>query len=396
MSPLRGSMLVEEFVLKMAFSGVGELIEFAREYFWMRNRVPIPEPAKPEDELSSQRAALQRKIRELQQIIVLKVYDPEFLARVLPLLLGYMSTSNTASNKQTLDLLDADVTGLSDAVAGHLQERRRQQALRRIAVVVSLGWIGIVAAFLYYCSVAGVPEDSRIVILGLPLTILLYSVIGSFAAIAYRFTIADELELKDPLRWLVMRPLTGIVMGAIAYLVARVGLLAIASGASPPDLGKQEIMWLVAFLAGFSDRYSDWVLTNLMGRLGTDTTSGLVMTPDPSDPKSAGTLGPVLDLLATKHTDFEVRTASAAGGAAHNVSLLPFGVAERSSTRAAESMSQPSDPSKVAEGAAPAPSATTAVGDDPVSPAVDSSKSAGHPADDGTSEAADAALLKSR
>jgi hypothetical protein len=60
-------------------------------------------------------------------------------------------------------------------------------------------------------------------------------------------------------------------MGTITFLVIKAGLLAITpqSGAalSTPGTTPNELMWLVAFLAGFSDRFSDGLLNTLMGNI---------------------------------------------------------------------------------------------------------------------------------
>jgi hypothetical protein len=57
-------------------------------------------------------------------------------------------------------------------------------------------------------------------------------------------------------------------MGMIVYLLMK-GVL-IVSGSQIPfqTLGSQEVVWLVAFFAGFSDRFNDFVMNTIVGRLG--------------------------------------------------------------------------------------------------------------------------------
>src|SRR5262249_17582 len=54
--------------------------------------------------------------------------------------------------------------------------------------------------------------------------------------------------------------------------------------------GSKELMWLIAFLAGFSDRFADGMLKSLVGKFGGDRSSELVSV----EPTSASTLLPPL------------------------------------------------------------------------------------------------------
>jgi hypothetical protein len=92
----------------------------------------------------------------------------------------------------------------------------------------------------------------------------------------YRFNNSVDAELADPLRWSFTRPLTGVLMGIIAYLAFKIGLLVLQPMSAPDGAtvtrlsAPQELLWLAAFLAGFSDRFADSVLRSLAGRLGGD------------------------------------------------------------------------------------------------------------------------------
>jgi hypothetical protein len=109
----------------------------------------------------------------------------------------------------------------------------------------------------------------------IPLPVLIWSGIGSFAAILYRFNSSGDVELQDPLRWLFTRPLTGIVMGTITYFVLRIGLMSVESP-NVDTLSSSELLWLVAFLSGFSDRFSDTLLRALIGRFSGEKLDSLV------------------------------------------------------------------------------------------------------------------------
>jgi hypothetical protein len=69
--------------------------------------------------------------------------------------------------------------------------------------------------------------------------------------------------------WYWLKPVLGAVMGLIAVLTARAGLIAI-SGEAPlqPSAGGQMVLYVLAFLAGFSERFflqiTDRVMTALL------------------------------------------------------------------------------------------------------------------------------------
>jgi hypothetical protein len=89
-------------------------------------------------------------------------------------------------------------------------------------------------------------------------------------------------------------------MGAITFLVLRAGLLTMSPA---PDantlekLGTNEIMWLVAFLAGFSDRFADGLLKSLVGRFGGEKNTDLIAMQMTSKQTSARIVDQLTSLL---------------------------------------------------------------------------------------------------
>jgi len=140
-------------------------------------------------------------------------------------------------------------------------------------------------------------------------------------AMLYRFNTSADAELADPLRWCFTRPLTGILMGIIEYMVFKVGILVLqpasdaVSAAHGSGGAPQELLWLAAFLAGFSDRFADSVLRSLAGRLGGDRQGDLVVTDRPSS--TTVTLNSIAERLGIVRTP----TQTAVGPAlpSHNV-----------------------------------------------------------------------------
>jgi hypothetical protein len=61
-------------------------------------------------------------------------------------------------------------------------------------------------------------------------------------------------------------------MGIIAFLALKIGGVVMQSSTSATSQ-QQESIWILAFLAGFSDRFSDSVLRTLSGKVGASDTA---------------------------------------------------------------------------------------------------------------------------
>jgi hypothetical protein len=76
----------------------------------------------------------------------------------------------------------------------------------------------------------------------------------------------------EAMRWLVTRPLVGVIMGLMMYLMLLAGLI-VFTGASnnAPNLN---FYWVVAFIGGFSDTLSINLLNSLIGKFKAREVSG--------------------------------------------------------------------------------------------------------------------------
>jgi hypothetical protein len=170
------------------------------------------------------------------------------------------------------------------------------------AVAISLASLIGIGAFLYWAYKSNLNGNLNLPILGIPSCVLLWSVIGSFAAILYRFSNSGDRALEDPLRWLFARPIMGVIMGAMAFLVLKAGFITIsqAGGNSINPVAtsiSNEVTWLIAFLAGFSDRFSEGLLKTLAGRFGDEKTGDLVSMQLSNAPTSSGVLDGLSEFL---------------------------------------------------------------------------------------------------
>jgi hypothetical protein len=253
-----------------------------------------------------------RKIATLRNRVALCTSDPELQQKIWCLLMEQTIGVYEATTKRGLDLVFMGTEQVETALNSHERVLLYRRRVRLFGVIISLLSVAGIAAFLYFAYKAGLNGNLALPILGIPACVLLWSAIGSFAAILYRFTNAGDRELEDPLRWLFSRPLTGIVMGSITFLVIKAGLLTITqtSAGAVTAPAANEAMWLIAFLAGFSDRFADGLLKSLAGRFGADKTQDLVSMQVTTKQASDGILENLSGVLTRKNVEQQMPAAS--------------------------------------------------------------------------------------
>lgn len=107
------------------------------------------------------------------------------------------------------------------------------------------------------------PTSGLIPIIGIPISVLLWSSLGSMANMLYRFYKHHDVEdVGQELRWYSARPLVGMIMGIVIYLVLQAGVIFLSFATSQSSSGqiKDEILWLFSFIGGFSDRFFEVVI----------------------------------------------------------------------------------------------------------------------------------------
>jgi hypothetical protein len=101
---------------------------------------------------------------------------------------------------------------------------------------------------------------------GVPDEIWMWAALGTSAAMLMRVGNYDFQDRNQAIRWAITRPVLGLVMGAIVFLSLRAGMLVMAGPDTAPVV--PEMLWLCAFVCGFSDTLSVSVLTQLQEKLG--------------------------------------------------------------------------------------------------------------------------------
>lgn len=163
---------------------------------------------------------------------------------------------------------------INELILREKNELQQQRRWRVFAVVIMLIYILLpVIVILRFPEAAS--KDKIIPVFGIPLSVVMWGAMGSLGALLYRFyTERARVRLDLELRWLIARPIIGVIMGGLAYLAIVSGLALLNTGniADPATVTDDKlpqnlnVFWVLAFLAGFSDKFYVGFIKLLVGR----------------------------------------------------------------------------------------------------------------------------------
>ena len=242
--------------------------------------IPIARAVPVEDPLAGQREHQLERLTRLQDEVLSSAAEPLLIEKAVPRFLALAADVSAATD--TAQLVQVGLR-LEQVAAGWRQfqrlTRRRDRARFYTVLLVGLLFAFLTAATVYEERFQ-LDITDEVLLLHVPIYILVWSTIGSLAAILYRFNRSAMVELEDPMRVLLTRPLTGIILGMLSYLLVQLGFLAVSGGSGTAEsLGGERgvhLMIVVAFIVSFSDRLSEAVLKALVGRFGGDEAGDLV------------------------------------------------------------------------------------------------------------------------
>lgn len=165
-----------------------------------------------------------------------------------------------------LSVVQSCLNSLNELVAREEREQAEEVRWQKWAIAVMFLFVALlVGAALLTNKDPGLLEQK---VFGVPLSVILWGAAGSLAAILYRFyTEQGQIRFAAEFRWLIARPIIGIIMGAVVYLALLSGLI-IVSPNGPADEGapRMQALWIISFLAGFSDKFYLGVIDLLVAR----------------------------------------------------------------------------------------------------------------------------------
>jgi hypothetical protein len=159
-----------------------------------------------------------------------------------------------------LSEVESNLTALEEIINREEREQKEQRSWQYAALaIMCLYIIGLgvsVAVFKAADSITVTP------VFGVPVAVVLWGAAGSLATILYRFyNEQGRIRFAYEFRWLIARPIIGIIMGAVVYLAIRSGLILLGADISAPapngagQGARIEVYSVIAFLAGFSDKF---------------------------------------------------------------------------------------------------------------------------------------------
>lgn len=116
-------------------------------------------------------------------------------------------------------------------------------------------------------------DELKIPLFGVPEPVIIWSLIGSFAAMIHRFNRRPIEDFDDAMKWMLTRPVQGVVLGSAFYLVLNSGLFLLTGNNNSGSSIEDEVILVLSFLVGFSDRFVDTVFNALVERYSRDSAS---------------------------------------------------------------------------------------------------------------------------
>lgn len=138
------------------------------------------------------------------------------------------------------------------------------ESIKRMIVIV------IITAIVYLAIIALLAISSNLKsdfsLLGVPGLVLSWACLGGITAILFHRRSMMEKKWPFELRWfwIIIRPLLGMIMGAFMYLGVVSGLL-LYGASSIQGKPQQQILWALAFVGGFSDRFWEMLISSVLG-----------------------------------------------------------------------------------------------------------------------------------
>ncbi|HRJ76761.1 MAG TPA: hypothetical protein PLX90_12240 [Anaerolineales bacterium] len=174
----------------------------------------------------------------------------------------------------TLSRAQFEVRRVHVAISREQQIQNGEKRLRWIIPVLVIVYIALIVTIILLGGNVW-SDTTTIPLIGVPASILIWSAIGSLAAILYRFYTRQRTRISDEIRWLIARPIIGIIMGALAYLAILSGLFIFGTAAGVETTGdaRPQLLWMVAFLGGFSDKFFESIINAIVGKLSNQQTT---------------------------------------------------------------------------------------------------------------------------
>ncbi len=154
----------------------------------------------------------------------------------------------------------------------NMDQARRYRTTKFVTAYILIGLVALILTPILWLDPSTIQSMTFLNII--PISVMIWSFIGSFAATVLRFNRRPVYQFNDPWKWMLTRHAQGIILSSAFYLVLISGLFLISDGTDgDPSHIKTEVILILSFLIGFSDRFVDHVFNTLLKRYTGDLDS---------------------------------------------------------------------------------------------------------------------------
>lgn len=260
------------FLFRRSYAKAKEMVDRAREqYFSVRSATEAGRAQYLREEL----------FRLTSKVSVVFYGDQDRLGQASKFAEKAGAILHDADKAASLSAAQSYINSLNELVTREEREQADEDLWQKWAIAVMFLYVAIIVAAALLTNRQ--PELLKAAAFGVPLSVILWGAAGSLAAILYRFYKENgqgrQIRFTVEFRWLIARPIIGVIMGAVVYLALISGLVLIStSGGAPADPAvsaegaitspgvRMEAFWIIAFLAGFSDKFYLGVIDLLVAR----------------------------------------------------------------------------------------------------------------------------------
>lgn len=139
-------------------------------------------------------------------------------------------------------------------------DKLKTRKTKKIVIVTMSLVIALLVAVMVITSILNIDVSNKsIPLIDIPLQVIVWGFIGSFASMIYRFNKKPIYDFGNSIKWLITRPIQGIILSSAFYLVlvSSQFLLSGAGGDAESFTNSKELILVMSFLIGFSDKFAD-------------------------------------------------------------------------------------------------------------------------------------------
>jgi len=138
-------------------------------------------------------------------------------------------------------------------------------------VISQLLLISILLIILHFNSSVNLFDSSYkegIQLIGIPITFILWSYLGCVSSLFLRLKNYMESNLGEIIKLIMVRPIQSIIITSLLFLAFKSGISIFSSNSTNTIMKSNEIISVIAFFIGFSNKFTEILLTKIYSLIG--------------------------------------------------------------------------------------------------------------------------------